>query len=69
MYPAELIRAAMGAKKLSQTTVAKKSGLNVNTIAAVCSGKEEIKIPTLKSVANAVGLEMEIRLTPMSEQE
>lgn len=69
MYPADLIRAQMGARDLSQAQVAAESGLNINTVAAVCRGKEEIKIPTLKKVAAAVGLEMEIRLTPMSKQD
>jgi transcriptional regulator with XRE-family HTH domain len=67
MYKSEDIRAAMGAQKLSQAKVAEIAKLNINTVSAVCNGKEKIELPTLKKVADAVGLVMEIRLTPKSE--
>lgn len=58
MYRDDLIRAAMGSQNITRAALAEKSGLNVNTITAICRGKENIEIPTLQKVANALGLEM-----------
>jgi transcriptional regulator with XRE-family HTH domain len=58
MYRADLIRAEMGRQNLSRAALAAKSRLNVNTVAAICRGKERIEVPTLKKVADSLGLPM-----------
>lgn len=67
MYRDDLIRAAMGAQNMSQGALAEKSDLNPNTISAICRGKERIEIPTLKKVADALGLSMQELFTPKPE--
>lgn len=67
MYRDDLIRAAMGAQKMSQAALAEKSDLNPNTISAICRGKENVEIPTLKKVADALGLSLQELFTPKPE--
>jgi len=68
MYRDDLIRAAMGAQNLSQAALAKQTRLNPNTISAICRGKETVEVPTLKKVADALGLSMGELFTPKAEQ-
>lgn len=69
MYRADLIRAAQGAKKLTNEALAELSGLNVNTISSIRRGKEHVEVPTLEKVANALGLSMQQLFEPKSEAE
>jgi transcriptional regulator with XRE-family HTH domain len=64
MYQNNLIKGAMAEHDLTVEEVARMTGLNATTISFVRNGKENIMLRTLKAVADAVGLEMEIRLTP-----
>ena len=67
MYPEEQINAAMGAQRLSNEAVAAKGHVTPKVVSAVRNGKENIMLTSLKAVANAVGLEVEITFTPKAE--
>lgn len=64
MYRADLIRAEMGRQNLSRAALAAKSHLNVNTVAAICRGKERVEVPTLARVAKSLGLSMQQLFEP-----
>lgn len=64
MYRADLIRAEMGRQNLSRSALAAKSCLNVNTVAAICRGKERVEVPTLERVAKSLGLTMQQLFEP-----
>lgn len=68
MYPNELIKGAMAEQAITIDDIKEATGLSPTTISAVRNGKVNIKLPTLKSIANAVGLELEIRLTRKAAQ-
>jgi transcriptional regulator with XRE-family HTH domain len=68
MYPNQLIKGAMAENGLTINDVKESTGLSGTTIVSVRNGNENIKLPTLAAVAAAVGLEMEIRLTPKSKE-
>jgi transcriptional regulator with XRE-family HTH domain len=67
MYRDDLIRATQGAKNLTNEALADLSGLNVNTISAIRRGKEHVEVPTLKKVADALGLTMQQLFEPKAE--
>lgn len=64
MYRDDLIRAEMGRQNLSRTALAEKAGLNVNTVSAICRGKEHVEVPTLERVAESLGLTMQQLFEP-----
>lgn len=69
MYRADLIRAEMGKQNLSRAALAAKARLNVNTVAAICRGKEHVEVPTLERVAESLGLTMQQLFEPEQEVE
>ena len=69
MYRADLIRAEMGRQNLSRAALAARSHLNVNTVAAICRGKERVEVPTLARVADSLGLTMQQLFEPSPQTE
>jgi transcriptional regulator with XRE-family HTH domain len=69
MYRDDLIRAEMGRQNLARATLAEKAGLNINTVYAICRGKEHVEVPTLAKVAESLGLTMQQLFEPKPEAE
>lgn len=69
MYEPEQINAAMGAKRLTNCKVAVLAGVSPKVVSAVRNGKENLTLPSLRAVAEAVGLEVEVRFTQKPEEE
>lgn len=69
MYRDDLIRAELEKQKLSRAALAVKAGLNVNTVSAICRGKEHVEVPTLERVAESLGLTMQQLFEPRSAAE
>ena len=67
MYRADLIRAEMGKQNISRSALAVKARLNVNTVSAICRGKEHVEVPTLERVAESLGLTMQQLFEPERE--
>jgi hypothetical protein len=63
-YRVDLINAAMGAQRLSNTAVAKKAGVGVMTVSKIRNGYTQVGYVTLKKVVEAVGLTMAEVSTP-----
>jgi transcriptional regulator with XRE-family HTH domain len=58
MYRTDLINAAMGAKRLTNEQVALRAKVAPKTVSAIRNGYPNIYVPTLKAVADALGIEM-----------
>lgn len=56
MYRDDLIRAEQAAQKLTVEQLALKSKLNKNTVSDIRHGKQNVELPSLKKVADALGL-------------
>lgn len=69
MYPNANINAAMGERRLTNEQVAAKAKVTRKVVSAVRNGKVNITLPSLKKVANAVGLELVIQLVPKAESD
>lgn len=67
MYRTDLINGAMGANRLTNEKVAALAGVAPKVISAVRNGKENITLTSLKAVAEALNLEVEIRFNPKPE--
>lgn len=67
MYRTDLINGAMGANRLTNEKVAALAGVAPKVISAVRNGKENITLTSLKAVAGALNLEVEIRFNPKPE--
>jgi transcriptional regulator with XRE-family HTH domain len=67
MYRTDLINGAMGKQRLTNEQVAEKAGVTTKVVSAVRNGKENIELPSLKKVADALGLSMEELFTPEPE--
>jgi transcriptional regulator with XRE-family HTH domain len=55
-YRIDLINAAMGARRLTNETVAEKAGVGVATVSRIRNGDPKVGYMTLKKVVEAVGL-------------
>jgi transcriptional regulator with XRE-family HTH domain len=55
-YRIDLINAAMGARRLTNVTVAEKAGVGVATVSRIRNGDPQVGYMTLKKVVEAVGL-------------
>jgi transcriptional regulator with XRE-family HTH domain len=55
-YRTDLIYAAMGAQRLSNTAVAKKAGVGIMTVSKIRNGYVNVGYVTLKKVVEAIGL-------------
>jgi transcriptional regulator with XRE-family HTH domain len=59
MYRTDLINAAMGAKRLTNDSLGEMAGIAPKTVSGVRNGDPNVKLPTLKAVADALGLTLE----------
>ncbi len=57
-YRTDLINAAMGARRLTNPTVAKLAGLCALTVSRIRNGDPNVMYMTLKQVVEAIGLTM-----------
>ena len=64
MYNSQIIDRAIEDKHLSNEKVAANAGLSSRTVSSIRNGEENIRLPSLKRVANALGYEVEIRFVP-----
>ena len=55
-YRTDLINAAMGARRLTNQTVAKRAGVGVVTVSKIRNGDPGVGYMTLKRVVEALGL-------------
>jgi transcriptional regulator with XRE-family HTH domain len=67
MYRVDLINAAMGAKRLTNESLGELTGLSAKTISFVRNGDPNVKLPTLRAVADALGLTMSELFEPREE--
>ena len=66
-YSPDHINAAMGEKRLTNEKVASLAGVAPKTVSAVRNGFSAVTLPTLIRIANAVGLDVEVRFTKKAE--
>jgi len=66
-YRTDLINAAMGAQRLTNTAVAKRAGVGVMTVSKIRNGKPTVGYVTLKRVVEAIGLTMAEVSTPKKD--
>jgi transcriptional regulator with XRE-family HTH domain len=57
-YRTDVINAAMGAQRLTNEALAQKAGVSAKTVSWVRNGDPNVGLPTLKSIATALGLEL-----------
>jgi transcriptional regulator with XRE-family HTH domain len=62
IYPTDLINAAMGAQRLTNEQVAAKATLSPKVVSAIRNGRENIRLPSLKKVADALNLDLIVKL-------
>ena len=55
-YRTDLINAAMGARRLTNKTVAERAGVGVMTVSKIRNGDPRVGYMTLKKVVEALGL-------------
>lgn len=61
MYETTPINEAMGRERLTNESLADKAELDPATISRVRNGNPNVSLPTLKKVADALGLELIVR--------
>lgn len=64
MYETILINEAMGRERLTNEKLAEKANLDPATVSRIRNGKLNVTLPSLLKVANALDLNLEVRLTP-----
>lgn len=64
MYDTEVIDKAIEEQHLTNEKLAVSAGLSSGTVSSIRNGEENIRLPSLKRVANALGYEVEIRFVP-----
>jgi transcriptional regulator with XRE-family HTH domain len=62
MYNPDLINEVMGRKRLTNQKVAELAGVNTKVVSAARNGKETVMLPSLKKVADALGLNLVVKL-------
>lgn len=67
MHRADLIRSKLGELNISKSELARRTGLNPNTITAICRGDEALP-STLKKVGDELGFSLAELFTPKAEQ-
>lgn len=68
MYRTDLINAAMGSQRLTNPKLAEIAGVGIGTVSSVRNGDEGVTLPTLRKIADALGLSMQELFTPKAEQ-
>ena len=61
MYNAQIIDRAIEDRNLSNGRVAASAGLSCGTVSSIRNGKENVTLPSLKKVADALGLQLIVR--------
>lgn len=67
MYRNDLIKGAMAEKGLRVEDVAREANLSITTVSFIRNGDQNVKLQSLKAVADVVGLSMEQLFTPKPE--
>lgn len=62
MYNPDPINEEMGRRCLSNEAVAELAGVNKKVVSAARNGKETVMLPSLKKVADALGLDLIVKL-------
>jgi DNA-binding phage protein len=62
MYDSELINEVMGRKRLMNQKVAELAGVNTKVVSAARNGKDSVRLPSLKKVADALNLKLIVKL-------
>ena len=62
MYNPDLINEVMGRKRLTNEKVAALAGVNTKVVSAARNGKDSVRLPSLKKVADALSLDLIVRL-------
>jgi transcriptional regulator with XRE-family HTH domain len=57
-YRTDLINAAMGARRMTNDSTARKAGVSIMTVSRIRNGDPSVGFLTLKRVVEAVGLTM-----------
>jgi transcriptional regulator with XRE-family HTH domain len=63
-YRIDLINAAMGARRLTNETVAEKAGVGVATVSRIRNGDPKVGYMMLKKIVEAIGLTVAEVSTP-----
>lgn len=69
MYQAAVIVEAMKQQGKTNESVAHEAGLSHATVSAIRNGEPNAKLSTLRKVAAALDLTLEVRLTPNMKRE
>jgi transcriptional regulator with XRE-family HTH domain len=67
-YRNDLIKGAMAANNLNREKLAEMTGLSLQTLSSIRSGRVSITLSNLILVADALGLSMQELFTPKTEQ-
>ena len=62
MYNSELINEEMSGQRLTNEKLAALAGVNKKVVSAARNGKESVMLPSLKKVADALNLELVVKL-------
>jgi hypothetical protein len=62
MFNPDPINEEMGRRRLSNEDVAALAGVNKKVVSAARNGKESVMLPSLKKVADALNLELVVKL-------
>jgi transcriptional regulator with XRE-family HTH domain len=62
MYNPALINEVMGRERLTNRKVAALAGVNTKVVSAARNGKESVTLPSLKKVADALDLNLVVKL-------
>lgn len=62
MYDPDPINEEMHSQRLSNERLAALAGVNKKVVSAARNGKDSVMLPSLKKVADALGLDLVIRL-------
>lgn len=68
MYNTDPINEVMGRERLSNDRLAELAGLDPTTVSRIRNGNPNVNLPSLKKVADALGLSMAELFTPKAEQ-
>lgn len=59
-YRADIIRAEKAAQQKTLEDLSNSTGLSVTTVAGICNGKENPELGSLRKIADALGIEMQV---------
>lgn len=62
MYDTALLNQEIGGRRLSNERLANLAGVDPSTVSRIRNGKANVTLPTLKKVADALGLDLVVKL-------